>query len=755
MYIPVSNIENIQITPELPFNDIYTLLNKTPYQTLIVINPQTKLIGVITPGDLDRFKISSQGSSTHSLLSSPADIICNKNMKFVTKDDFDNKFIDFKSLKFRVIPIVDKSGYLKGIYVNNKGDLIRKISNTSIGLSHLPYVISEIGVNHDGSLDIAKQLIYESKEAGANAVKFQHRNLELIYNQSNLNGSSDLSVEYTLDYLKKTNLSIEQISELFDYSRSIGISPICTPFDLKSLKEVVALEPVALKLSSADLTNLPLIEKASSASIPIIASTGMATEEEIYESVSVLKNNNPNLFVLHCQSVYPAPTNSLNLAYISRLRELLQVEIGYSSHDLTTHIPALAVAYGAVIIEKHITHNSDAIGPDHKASLEPEKFKLMVEQVKDAWFAKGTTRKRTLSQGELINRHNLGKSLYSTREIKKGDKLNPSDFIACSPGGGISPMQLKTIDNYKAAIDIKKDTILFESSINLEYSDSEENLPINNNWGIPVRYRDCDSLIDKFNPNFIEFHLTYKDMDLNPEDFIKNLDSINDFTVHAPECFENDHIIDLTSPDEKYRKISINHINKVCDRVRNLKELINPISSSIPLVINIGGFNREGFLSKEEIKARYKTLLISLKELNLENVELLPQTMPPFPWHLGGRSHHNLFVNYEDCLKWYEDTGHKVCFDLSHSFMACEFIGLDFNKFIDNISEITNYLHVSDASGIDQEGLTIGNGYIDFKYVKKIFSDKNMRYIPEIWQGHLNFGLGFRKALSKLNALGW
>ena len=195
----------------------------------------------------------------------------------------------------------------------------------------------------------------------------------------------------------------------------------------------------------------------------------MATEEEIYESVSLIKNKNPNLFVLHCQSVYPAPTNSLNLAYISKLRELLQVEIGYSSHDLTTHIPALAVAYGAVIIEKHITHNTKAIGPDHKASLEPNEFKLMIQQVKDAWYAKGSTMKRTLSQGELINRHNLGKSLYSNRDIKKGEKLSPSDFIACSPGGGVSPMQLRTIEKYKATADIKKDMILFESEITFEY----------------------------------------------------------------------------------------------------------------------------------------------------------------------------------------------------------------------------------------------------------------------------------------------
>ena len=140
MYIPIANIPNILITPELSFNDIYTLLNKSQYQTLLVTNAQTKLLGV-TPGDLDSSKISSQTSTTHSLLSSPADMVCNK-MKFITKEDFDNKFIDFKSLKFRVIPIVDNSGFLKGIFVNNKGDLIRKIDNIPIGLSHLPYIIS-------------------------------------------------------------------------------------------------------------------------------------------------------------------------------------------------------------------------------------------------------------------------------------------------------------------------------------------------------------------------------------------------------------------------------------------------------------------------------------------------------------------------------------------------------------------------------------------------------------------------------------
>ena len=129
--------------------------------------------------------------------------------------------------------------------------------------------------------------------------------------------------------------------------------------------------------------------------------------------------------------------------------------------------------------------------------------------------------------------------------------------------------------------------------------------------------------------------------------------------------------------------------------------------------------------------------------------------MPPYPWHLGGRSHHNIFLRYEDAQKWFNETGYKVCFDLSHSYMACEYFDMDFNEFVNKISDLSDYLHVSDASGLDQEGLPVGNGLIDFKYVQKIFSNKNMRYIPEIWQGHLEDGKGFWKALTKLNSLGW
>ena len=605
MFIATSSIKDIIIPPELSFNDIYSKLNKSPYQTLLVVDSDSKLVGLITPGDLDRFKLSSNTTTTHSLLSSPADIVCNKDIKSILLTDYETKDIKFQSFKVRVIPILDNNKTLKGIYVNNKGDLIQKIGNNLIGQAHLPYVISEIGVNHDGSIDIAKELIYASKEAGANAVKFQHRNLENIYNQNNLHGSSDLSVEYTLDYLKK---QIYQLSKFQNYliTRSIGIDPICTPFDLKSLKDVVALDPVALKLSSADLTNFPLLERASSAAIPLIASTGMATEEEIYESVTVLKNNNPNLFILHCQSVYPAPIENLNLSYISRLRDLLQVEIGYSSHDLSTYIPALAIAYGAVIIEKHITHNTEAIGPDHKASLEPKDFKIMVDQINNAWYAKGTSRTWTLSQGELLHRHNLGKSLYASRNIKKGDKLSACDFIACSPGGGISPMKLRTIENYKALNDIEKDSIVFKSAITIDKKDLAEDLPANNNWGIPVRYRDCKNMIDKFNPNFVEFHFTYKDVEIDPNDYASSFHKIRDFTVHAPECFKNDHLIDLTSPDEDYRKLSIKYLNEVTNKIRVLIDIIKPISNTIPLIANIGGFNRSGFLPEDKISERFK-----------------------------------------------------------------------------------------------------------------------------------------------------
>ena len=231
-----------------------------------------------------------------------------------------------------LIPLINEKGF-DGFCAEEAFRRSMEIGNTVVGEDFPPVLIAEIGVNHDGDMSKARLLIEQAKEAKADFVKFQHRSLADTYIEFEGSNASELSTESTIDHLKKVNLSIEQLKELFDYARSVGIPPLCTPFDMVSLDEVLSSQPVAIKIASADLLNFDLIEKAAKTHLPLILSTGMHTEDEIIAAVNFVRLHTANIIILHCVSSYPAESSSLNLVYIQRLKELCGCIVGYSSHD--------------------------------------------------------------------------------------------------------------------------------------------------------------------------------------------------------------------------------------------------------------------------------------------------------------------------------------------------------------------------------------------------------------------------------------
>jgi N-acetylneuraminate synthase len=239
-------------------------------------------------------------------------------------------------------------------------------------------------------------------------------------------------------------------------------------------------------------------------------------------------------------------------------------------------------------------------------------------------------------------------------------------------------------------------------------------------------------------------------MDLDPADYLDGPYQTG-LVVHAPELFSGSRLMDLATPDDAYRNESIRETQRVIDITRNLKFYFpNALRPSI--VANIGGFTMDAPIPASEIRGYYERFAKSLTELNLEGVELIPQTMAPFPWHFGGQRYQNIFVKIDEIIEWCSNLKLRMCFDISHTRLTCNYFGIDFYEFAEKIAPYSSHLHLGDAKGLNGEGLQVGDGEIDFGRLGAILQKgcPKATFIPEIWQGHKNGGEGFWVALERL-----
>lgn len=610
------------------------------------------------------------------------------------------------------------------------------------------FVIAEIGNNHNGDFDRAIEMIDRAVEMGADCAKFQMRHLDQVYRQRTLNRSGDdLSTEYVLDLLNRFELSVDQHKQLADYCAQKGILYLCTPWDIRSVEILEGMGVPAYKVASADLTNLPLLDALAATGKPLILSTGMSRREEVVATSEFLMGRGAGFILLHCNSTYPAPFHDIQLNWMNELRKVHDL-IGYSGHERGTAVTIAAVALGACVVERHFTLDRTMEGPDHAASLEFTEFARMIEGIREVEQALGDGGERRVSQGEMINRENMGKSLVSSRALKRGDVLTASDIKVRSPGQGLSPQRYEDLLGRTLDRDMVEEDFFFASDL-AEGRVEPRAYAFQRPWGIPVRYHDFGEYDAKVKPDLFEFHLSYSDMELDPADYLSGTFEC-DFVVHAPELFGGSRLMDLASPDEDYRRFSIVETQKIIDITRGLKRFF-PKTQRPPIVANVGGFTMDAPLPAEVITEYYERFGRSLADLDLEGVELTPQTMAPFPWHFGGQRYQNIFVKIEEIETWCARFGLRMCFDISHSRLSCNHLGVDFYDFAARIAPITAHLHLGDAKGLNGEGLQIGEGDIDFDRLgQSLAVNPGASFIPEIWQGHKNGGEGFWIALERL-----
>jgi sialic acid synthase SpsE/sugar phosphate isomerase/epimerase len=703
------------------------------------------LEGVLTDGDLRRWLVETDNIDLMISVSE----ICNKQFAYAKHSDTLEKIGARFSEEIQIIPLVDEQLRLVAIAMKEKQTV--SIGGVEIHPDSQVFMIAEIGINHNGSIELAKKMINATVEAGADCAKFQMRSLENLYsNDGNPNDDrEDLGSQYVLDLLSRFQLTTKQMFELFDYCKKQGVVPLCTPWDIQSLELLEDYGMEAYKVASADLTNHELILAMAKTGKPIICSTGMSTETEIKETVRLLQNQGSPYILLHCNSTYPAPFKDINLNYMKRLREIGNCLVGYSGHERGYHVPVAAVAKGAKVIEKHFTLDKTMEGNDHKVSLLPEEFKMMVENIRDVEQSLGENTERSITQGELMNRETLSKSLIINQDIEKGTTILEKMIYIKSPGKGLQPNRKKDLVGMTAKRSMVAGNFFFPADLS-EYQVQARPYRFKRPWGIPVRFHDFKTLMTKSNPDFIEFHLSYKDMELNIANYFEQKYDM-DLVVHSPDLFQGDHLLNLCALDEGYRQRSISELQRVVDLTRSIKHFFKKASTPL-IVVSVGGFTKDAPASQEEKEHWYKLVAESLSQVDVEGVELIPQTLPPFPWYFGGQLYLNLFVQAKDTVEFCETYNYRVCLDVSHSKLACTHFKISFSDYVGLVGPHSAHLHIVDAKGVDGEGVQIGEGEIDFPVLAGLFEQTAPKasFIPEIWQGHKNEGEGFWVALERL-----
>lgn len=328
------------------------------------------------------------------------------------------------------------------------------------------FIIAEAGVNHNGSVELAKKLIDAASESGADAVKFQTFKTQNLVSKDAKKAAYQKETtdakESQFEMIKKLELDADTHRELIDYCKTKEIMFLSTPFDLESVDLLSDLGLEIFKIPSGEIINLPYLRKIGALNKQIILSTGMSDMSEIKDALDVLVDagtNKDKITVVHANTMYPTPMEDVNLRAMLSIGDAFDVAFGYSDHTLGIEVDIAAVAMGASVIEKHFTLDKNMEGPDHKASLEPDELNAMVKAIRNIELALGDDIKKP-SKSEIPNMEVARKSIVASKKIAKGELLTQDNLSVKRPGNGISPMKWDEIVGTVASKDYKEDELI-------------------------------------------------------------------------------------------------------------------------------------------------------------------------------------------------------------------------------------------------------------------------------------------------------
>ncbi|MFM7230168.1 MAG: N-acetylneuraminate synthase family protein [Cyanobacteriota bacterium] len=727
---------------------------------VVLTNTDESLFGVVSSGDIANYLTKHTDVSLEAIKAE--DVANQRPVCGHVRDGTETIEAYLIPERIRSLPILDAERRVVRVATQQRPYV--DIGSRRVKQNGKPFLLAEIGVNHNGEISEAEALIEAAAKAGFDGVKFQHRG-EDLYNRKDIN-RFDLGTQYIIAEIERTRLSVEALMRCCETARGLNLTVVITPFDEQALDDILKnnMRPDAIKIASCDLTNIPLIKQCAQAGVPLILSTGMSHERDIRSTSQELRKLMfPHAF-LHCNSTYPAPAQDVNLAYLKRLREITSTVVGYSSHDGNSVIPVSAVACGADIVEVHITRSRESKGSDHRASLELNSLEAFVEHCQLIYEARGREQPRVPTQGELANRQALGKS-YALRTARPtGHRIKRDELILMSPGSGFTVEARDELLGQELVRDVAARTLLTPADFSRRHAGREDSLKdlaqslqqIGYEAGIPVRYHDAEEMATKFKLPLLEFHMSDRDLDLEPSQYIKKTWGEITLVIHAVEQYEDGFILDLASPDDEVLQRSLQEVQRLTRHVDQLRQHFKA-TQKVPVVLNIGGFSSEGFMDEAEAAETLSRAIKAMQILSTthSDYEFLPQTMPPFPWHQGGRSFHNLLTSRRRIKDFLDRCDTDICLDVSHSALACAHFDESLEDLVGDISGRIRHVHLSDAQGTNAEGLEIGDGSLNFQTLHSAMQQagRELMMIPEIWQGHVNGGEKFARSLRRFHEL--
>ncbi len=600
-------------------------------------------------------------------------------------------------------------------------------------------IIAEIGINHHGKVRIAEQLIRTASEAGAWGIKFQYRNPDTFYVRTDEIGDEILEQE-----ISRASIDPCHYQALIEYAHELGLKVGISFF---RVEDIVAYGEGVwkydyYKVPSAELMNRCLYDELSRFGRMVVLSTGGHDQQSIFRRLDELAGE--EVAFLHCVANYPLLLGRQNLSFIQRMARQTKLEVGYSSHDEDWEACIIAVLMGASIIERHITLDKYAGGLDDSTSSDPDEFKRLCRIINSINEIKGDG-ERVINQGEVINMQNLGTSLYSLENINSGRSVGLSDFSVQAPRKGMTSDEFVALDHRKLCKSIragepvtyahfkKKDDQLSEQCI--QYCNEKQ-------ISVPIRLHDAAVITTKIPIDNYEFHLSYGDVEKNGNN-IKRLLTLCDnncsYSIHLPDYLHGNRLIDPLSNDTDTRKDSVRMVHQVSQIAERLAELTGR------RIVVVASFSRLHDDHRSTLDGVYNFIA----EYETSSCIILPQWLPKIAWYFGGAQKLAMFCQQRD-IDYIVDHEARICLDVAHLILSANYAGSNWFDWYKILANHADHLHVSDATGIEGEGVKFGSG--DLYNLERIL-DHPKKKVLEVWQGHLDSGHGFVEAIKFLGAM--
>tara|TARA_B100000767_G_C19749843_1_gene530251 strand:- start:391 stop:2199 length:1809 start_codon:yes stop_codon:yes gene_type:complete len=600
------------------------------------------------------------------------------------------------------------------------------------------YIIAEVGINHDGDSEAAQKLIKGAFDAGANAIKFQYRNLSRAYSD----GADELGDTMLKSEIIKNFISTDTIKELVKFAKNIGLDAGISFFSWEDYFDFSYHEMFDFyKIPSVEFQNEALMSGLLDTGKPVYASLGCQSESSIEFILGKYKKYE-NLTVLHCVSNYPVLPHNSKIGYITYFKNKFGINIGYSSHEEDWRLVLAAVALGATVIERHITLGGRE-GLDESTSSTVDDFTEMVQMCNNVQVAVKGIGPKMLNQGELLNKQNLGRSFYAQTDFNVGDTVKTNALRYASPATGL---MAEDIENY-ISLPIIRDVTAGEVMVKSMFvqpnviGQLERRFCIDNNVALPVRLHDVELIRSAFGVENYEYHLSYSEVDNGLDEV--NILSNEKYSIHLPDYIGALHLIDPFGQDDIRQRslFIINSVNNFAKKIEDKTGKCCPI---------VGSFSVVGHNGKDEFYQNIADLCSSLKA---QGLSMHPQWLPPIAWYFGGSVPLNVFNSHDDITP-IRKLDIPICFDSSHFLMCAHDNRVNLESNLTDLLKMSKHVHISGADGIDGEGTPFANMDSNSLHVIRECMKHDTLKVIETWQGHLDDFVGFHESIHALSKIG-